>query len=99
MGSIKHIFKPEQWKIVLEGKSKLVEDDYIYKMLIGYCDDEISYGDIVEFISKQNYENILNGIYSVKYFPYSEKPIVIFDKDNNVVPLVKGKTYQKKYVR
>ena len=90
MGSIKHIYNPKNWKVVKEGKSKITPNDYIYKMAIGWCDDEISSGEIYEFISKENYDNLLNGNYYVKIFPYSEKSIIIFDKDNNFVPLVKG---------
>ena len=41
------------WKVVFEGKSKILSGDYIYKIVIGWCDYEISCGEIVEFISKQ----------------------------------------------
>lgn len=91
MGSVQYIYNPEDWITVLKGKSKIVEDDYVYQMIIGYCFDEVSSGEISIFISKQNYENILNGVYSIEKFPYSIQKIILFDKENNVVPLVKGK--------
>ena len=105
MGSIQHIYSPEKWKIILEGKSRIIADDYIYKMVIGWCDDELSSGEITEFISKENYDNILNGKFFVKAFPYSLQKIIVFDKDNNIIPLVKGKqdeeytSTQKEYVK
>ena len=57
MGRINCIFNVEKWKVILEGPSKLLEGDIIYKMSIGICDDEISTGEIIEYISKSNYEN------------------------------------------
>ena len=90
MGSIQYIYKPDEWKIIVEGKNKLVENDTIYKMNVGYCDDELSIGDINIFISKSNYENILNGKYIIKIMPYSLYKVVILDKDNNIIPLVNG---------
>ena len=100
MGSIQHIYSPDKWKIVLEGRSKIVLDDYIYKLVIGNCDDELSYGPIYEFISKEVYENILNGKYSYKIFPYSVQKLVVYDENNNVISLVKGYPFrQKVYVK
>ncbi len=61
MGSIQKIYSPEKWKILLKGESKISPNDYIYQMVIGWCDDELSSGEITEFISKENYDNILNG--------------------------------------
>ena len=78
------------WKVVFEGKSKILSGDYIYKIVIGWCDDEISCGEIVEFISKQVYEDILSGKYFVKVFPYYEKKIVVFDRFENMIPLIRG---------
>lgn len=90
MGSIQYIYDPEKWRIFLEGKSKILDDDYVYQMIIGYCDDELSFGEICEFISKENYEKILNGVYSIKKFPYHSKKMILLDKENNIIPLVKG---------
>ena len=39
------------WKVCLEGKSKLIENDVIYKMVIGDGEDYQIY-EIIEFISK-----------------------------------------------
>ncbi len=105
MGSIQNIYSPGKWKILLEGESKISPNDYIYQMVIGWCDDELSSGEITEFISKENYDNILNGKFFVKTFPYSLQKIIVFDKDNNIIPLVKGKqdkeytSIQKEYVK
>lgn len=105
MGSIQKIYSPEKWKILSEGKSKILPSDYIYQMVIGWCDDELSSGEITELISKENYDNILNGKFFVKVFPYSLQKIIVFDKDNNIIPLVKGKqdeeysSIQKEFVK
>ena len=103
MGSINDIYPPLEWKVILKGKSKLVKDDYIYRMVIGYCYDEVSSSEISIFISKQNYENILSGNYSVIKNPYGMQKIIITDKDNNIIPLVKGQNndniQQKEYIK
>lgn len=91
MSSIQYIYNTMEWRIVAEGESKITPGDYIYKMVIGCCDDEISQGDIFEFISKDNYEKILNGTYLVKRFPYAEQKIILFDRNNEIIPLINGK--------
>lgn len=89
MGSINTIWKPEYWKICFEGKSKIIEGDIIYKIIIGAGVDYQSY-QITEFISKNNYDNIINGNYFIKYFPYSELPIILFNDQQQPIPLVLG---------
>lgn len=89
MGAINTIWNPEYWKISLQGKSKLIEGDIIYKMIIGSGED-FCYYEIVEFISKENYENVLNGKYFIKSFPYSELPILLFDEQYQLISLIKG---------
>lgn len=39
MWSINKIYKPEDWKVELEGNSKILENDIIYKMIIGIGED------------------------------------------------------------
>lgn len=75
-------------KIDLEGKSKILEDDIIYKMIIGDGEDYYYY-EISELISKYNYDNIINGNYSIKIFPYAKVPILLFDGNKELIPLVK----------
>ena len=104
MGSICWINNPKEWKIVREGNSKITKDDYLYQMEVGVCEDMLSVGPIVEIISKENYDKLLDGTYRLKSFPYNEQTIIIFDKDNNIIPLIKGKeeeyeTNQKEYIK
>lgn len=80
MGSINSIWCPKDWKVIKEGKSKIVHDDIIYMMQIGDGEDYQSY-EITEFISKCNYENIVKDNYVIKVFPYSELPILLFDEN------------------
>ncbi len=81
MGSINHIYSPNQWEVVRENKDT-------YQMMIGSSDDELSFGYIYIFISKENYENILNGKYLYKALPYSEEKIVIYNKHMRRIPLL-----------
>ena len=105
MGSIRRINNPKEWEIVREGNSKITKGDYVYQMEVGVCDDEWSVGPILEILSKENYENLLDGTYRIESFPYNEQTIIIFDKDNNIIPLVKGKedeeyeANQKEYIK
>lgn len=39
MDRINTIFNPIYWKMSFEGKSKILEDDIIYKMIIGNGED------------------------------------------------------------
>ena len=96
MGKINTIYEPNEWEIILEGESKLNPDDYVYKMVIGEYDDYPEVGPITEFISKENYEKILTGELCVKKFPYEDEKVVIMDKDDNIVPLLKEVKEDKK---
>jgi len=86
MGSINHIYSPNKWEIVGENEDT-------YQMMIGSSDDDLSFGYLYIFISKENYNNILNGKYSYKTFPYSEEKIVIYDKYMNKIPLLNNTQY------
>ena len=105
MGSIASVFKPDEWVLLEEGTSKINSEDTIYKMKIGYYQDPLTKGDLWEYISKDNYEKIITGEYSCKIFRHSVQKIIIFDKDGNVVTLVKGKQdeeyspKQEEYIR
>ena len=91
MGSINNIYGIERWKILLKGNSKIDENDIIYQVTIGCCSDGNDYYDLVEFISKDNYDKLMNGKYTFKSFPYSNQKIIILDNNNNIIPLIKGK--------
>ena len=60
MGRINFIWKPKDWKIDIEGINKNIPNDIVYRMIIG-CGDDEGYYEIYEFISKANYENIINN--------------------------------------
>ena len=89
MGSINTIWNPKDWKICFEGKSKITEGDIIYKMIIGEGED-YQYYQIIEFISKNNYDNLLKGNYSINCFPYSSLPVLLFNDKQELIPLVIG---------
>lgn len=89
IGRINTIWNPEYWKICFEGKSKIIENDIIYKLIIGDGED-YQYYEITEFISKDNYDNIIKGNYFIKCFPYAKMPILLFDERQELTPLVIG---------
>lgn len=97
MGSINCVWDPKYWKLTLEGYSKLTNDDIIYQMIVGCGDDYPSYYDLYIYISKVNYENILNGKYKIKKRPYDYEPIEIYDENNCQIPLIinEGKVKKK----
>lgn len=92
MGTINLIWPPLYWRVNLEGINKDDPTDIVYKMIIGVGEDE-SYYEIEEFISKSNYENILNNKYKLESFPYSEIKLILFDENGSIIPLVKGKEF------
>lgn len=107
MGKINTIWNPQNWEINRVGKSKIIESDVIYEMIIGEGDSDGFYNyEIKELISKDNYVNLINGTYSFKVFPYSDMQILIFNDKNRLVPLIKGieinyddlDCYQKEYI-
>ena len=86
------IWDPNEWYVTRQGKNKFKENDIVYFMKIGGgLDHEDFYFDISVFISKENYEKILDGTYNIARFLSWEQPIIIYDKDKNIIPLVKGK--------
>lgn len=91
MGKINWIWNPKDWKIVNEEKNENVSDDIIYEMVIGIGNDQ-GYCEILDFISKTNYENIMLKRYSVKSFPYSSNHVLLFDENNNLIPMVMGQS-------
>jgi len=91
MGSVNNVSNIDRWRVLLKGDSKILKDDIIYEVIIGSCSDGNEYYDLIEYISKENYDSIMNGKYTFKAFPYSNQKIIIFDENNNIVPLVKGR--------
>ena len=81
------LFYPCDWKLCTNGTIKR-KNDIIYRMIVGYNLD-YDYSDIFINISKKVYENIINGIYSVLYFPNSIIPILVIDDNYNFISLVK----------
>ena len=106
MGRINFIWNPKDWKIDIEGINKNIPNDIVYRMIIG-CGYDEEYYEIYEFISKDNYENIINNNYHIMKFPYSLVPILLFDKENKLIPLVNGinieydnfSSYQKRILK
>ena len=91
MSAINIVYNVDRWKILLKLDNEFDEDDIIYEVIIGSCSDENEYYNLVEYISKENYDNIMNRTYTFKAFPHSNQKVIIFDQNNNIVPLVKGK--------
>lgn len=89
MGKINYVYNPENWIINNTLESKILEGDIVYDVTIGEGEDYYSY-EIKEYISKDVYDNLINGIYTLKKFPYSDKAIILTDENNNLVPLVNG---------
>ena len=92
MGRINLIWPPLNWRINLKGINKDDPTDVVYEMIIGEGEDE-SYYEITEFISKDNYENILSNKYKLEIFPYSEIKLILFDENGYIIPLVKEKEF------
>ena len=91
MGSISVIWNPKSWICFNQGMSSRVPEDLIYQMVIGEGEDHHHYHyQFIETISKENYDNIVNGTYKVLTFPDSEMKVLLFDENNNLIPLVKG---------
>ena len=82
------IYNINLWQIVLEGQNKLLPEDTVYQMIIGHSIKE-DICEITMFISKVNYENILNGVYHMRVYPYATEKVLLFDEDNNLISLGK----------
>lgn len=93
MGNINLIWNPEEWEIIEEKQNNLLEDDIIYKMIIGSSNNEEDY-DIIDYISKTNYEKIINKTYELAVFPYATIQTILLNENKEIIPLVNG---QKPY--
>lgn len=87
MGGINRIWPLISWKIIKEGQNKKLENDIVYQMIIGDGED-YNHFEITEFISKNNYENLLIGRYTIEKYPYSEVPVLLFNEEKQLIPLV-----------
>ena len=83
------IYNINLWQVVFEGQNKLLPEDSVYQMIIGHRDTK-DISEITTFISKINYENLLNGVYHMRIYPYAIEKILLFDEENNLIPLVNG---------
>ena len=83
------IYNVNLWQIVLEGQNKILPEDTVYQMIIGHSNKE-DICEITAFISKVNYENILNGGYHIRVYPYAAEKVLLFDEENNLISLVNG---------
>lgn len=88
MGKDKIINHFDKWKIELMGDNRYFEDDIVYKVKVGY--DIRSGHEIYQYISKDNYDALLAGVYHINIFSCEEEIILLFDEFNNLIPLVKG---------
>ena len=77
------IYNINLWQIVLEGQNKLLPEDTVYQMIIGHSIKE-DICEITMFISKINYENLLNGVYHIRVYPYATEKVLLFDEKNNL---------------
>ena len=91
MGSINNVHEIDRWNISREDQNEKIKDDIICEVMIGSCSDGNEYYNIFEYISKENYIKLTKGEYTYKIFPNSNQKIMIFDKNNNIIPLVKGR--------
>ena len=46
------------------------------------CDDDYQYYEIIEFISKNNYGNIISEKYFIKVFHYAVHLVLLFYEDS-----------------
>lgn len=86
MKNSNYCFYPRDWKLC----GKVIKNDgVIYRMVVGY-NLEYDCSEMVINISKNVYDNIINGIYSVIYFPDSVIPLLVIDDNYNFISLVNG---------
>ena len=72
MRRINFIWNSKDWKIDIEGINKNIPNDIVYRMIIG-CGYDEEYYEIYEFISKDNYENIIiTGDFKNHYTIYGD---------------------------
>ena len=83
------IYNVNLWQTVLKGQNKLLPEDTVYQMIIGHSIKE-DICEITMFISKINYENLLNGVYHIRVYPYAAEKVLLFDEKNNLISLVNG---------
>lgn len=81
------IYDPKDWKIIFSGKSRICENDIIYYLIIGENKNSGPY-KIKIFMSKINYEKILNEEYKV--VRNSDKELItLLDENSLEVDLVR----------
>ncbi len=96
MGSFNVIWNPKSWICFNQGMSSCFPGDVIYQMVIGEGEDANHlHFQFVENISKENHENIVSGIYKLVSFPDADVKVLLFDENDNLIPLIKGTVINK----
>lgn len=96
MGNFNVIWNPKSWICFNQGMSSCVPGDIIYQMVIGEGEDHHHlHFQFVENISKENHENVVNDVYKLVTFPDADVKVLLFDDNNNLIPLVKGTVVHK----
>ena len=91
MGSISVIWNPKSWMVFNQGESSRIQGDLVYQMIIGEGEDaNHKHYTFVEWISKTNYEKIIDGTYTLLRFPNSEIKVLLFNECGKLISLVNG---------
>jgi len=88
MSTFNRVWNPKYWRVESEEKNKLIENDIVYKMKVGEHIEFPGFCDLIEYISKNNYENIINEKYRIEVNIYQEHSIKLFNEANVEIPLV-----------
>ena len=83
----KYIYSVEVWQIK---KEYLKDNNIVYDLIVGQEDIHPLAYPIIRTISKLNYEKLLNKEYFIEVRTDLEELILIYDQNNNYIPLVPG---------
>ena len=90
MVTIRKIRDPKCWVIINECKSRIMDKDIIYDIIVGEYKDDIYNHYISVMISKDNYEAIMNNKYEIIMNPNNDVIIRLYNENKEEIPLIKG---------
>jgi len=88
MGSICHIYKKENWKILNSGKLKTDKNCEIVHISCGEWEDYGSQGCLSVWMKEDVYNKIVSNEYKIISQAYSEIPIKVLNEHGEEIDLI-----------
>lgn len=85
----KSIYSLSRWSIESKHKSNIIPGDYIYQAIVDLSGTDLPTNIECVWISKDNFDNLVKGVYTFDWDFDSKDKIILFDENGNKISPVK----------